>query len=266
MQGDQAFGLPAPMSWHPERSARPGVQAARGAAGGSSWGGHRAPPSPGRPAAPPAAVAPCGASSPWAPRPPSAPCPHLWAGRGEARGPSCSSSPTPAPGSPRACANEEDVVVAISGRDTVHSDASEGVGHGGLQEEGLLPMGQHRVVHQRVVPGKLDDLIWEVLGGAEGAKGFAGALQGGGTKWGLALHSPQVPVSHQWHQLGDPCAMCIPCPGGDTAHAPGTTPTGSWDPPCARRGPGKPGGCRPWCRHRRLSPGKWSWWERGWEM
>lgn len=70
--------------------------------------------------------------------------------------------------------------MAISSCDAVHGDAGEGVGHGGLQEEGSLAVGQHRVVHQRVVPGKLDHLVWEVLGGAEGAEGFAGALRGGG--------------------------------------------------------------------------------------
>lgn len=67
--------------------------------------------------------------------------------------------------------------MAIGGRDAVNGDAGEGVGHAGLQEEGPLAVGQHRVVHERVVPGKLDHLIWEVLGGAEGAEGFAGALQ-----------------------------------------------------------------------------------------
>lgn len=29
-----------------------------------------------------------------------------------------------------------------------------------------------------MVPSKLDNVIWEVLGGAEGAKGLAGALEG----------------------------------------------------------------------------------------
>lgn len=71
--------------------------------------------------------------------------------------------------------------MAISSGDTVHSDAGESVGHGGLQEEGALAMGQDRVVHQRVVTGKLDHLVWEVLGGAEGAEGFAGTLQGDST-------------------------------------------------------------------------------------
>lgn len=37
-----------------------------------------------------------------------------------------------APGSPHACANEEDIIVAISGSDTVHSNAGEGVGHSSL--------------------------------------------------------------------------------------------------------------------------------------
>lgn len=67
--------------------------------------------------------------------------------------------------------------MAIGGGDAVNGDAGEGVGHAGLQEEGPLAVGQHRVVHERVVPGKLDHLIREVLGGAEGAEGFAGALQ-----------------------------------------------------------------------------------------
>lgn len=54
----------------------------------------------------------------------------------------------------------------------------------------------------------------------------------------------------------------IPCLGGGMAHAPGMTPTDSWDLPCVQRGPGKPGGCQPWCKHRQLSLGKQSWWER----
>lgn len=232
--------------------------------------GRRPPsPSPGRPAAPPAAVAPCGASSLWALRPPSAPCPHLRAGRGEAGGPSPGnpqiSPPAPTPGSPRACADEEDVVVAIGGGDTVHGNAGEGVGHGRLQEEGAVAVGQHGVVHQRVMPSKLDHLVREVLGGAEGAEGFAGALRGsdadsagrGGDLLPTTLGTSIPPAAP-----GGTSPRHVPCPDEGTARGPGRTPTGSWDPPCARRGPGKPGGCQPWCRRRWPSPGKQSWRER----
>lgn len=154
---------------------------------------------------------------------------------------------------PRACANEEDVVVAIGGSHAVDGDAGEGVGHAGLQEEGPLAVGQHWVVHQWVVPGKLDHLIREVLGGAEGAEGSAGALREAELGQRCS-HLPQRPVPHH-----------VPCPGGGTARAPGMAPTGSWGPPCAQRGPGTPGGCRPWCKRRRPSPGRWSWGEK-WGM
>lgn len=45
------------------------------------------------------------------------------------------------------CANEEDVIVAVSSSHSVYCDAGEGVAHVGLQEDGSLAMWQHRVVH-----------------------------------------------------------------------------------------------------------------------
>lgn len=66
----------------------------------------------------------------------------------------------------------------ISSSHPVHSNAGEGVVYVGLQEDRPLAMGQHGVVHEWVVASKLDHIVGEILGGAEGAKGFAGALQG----------------------------------------------------------------------------------------
>lgn len=77
------------------------------------------------------------------------------------------------------CANEEDVVVSVNSCYTVRSDLGEGVPGTHLLEEGAPPHGQDRIVHEGVVPGKLDDIIRKVLGGTEGAKGLAGALGGG---------------------------------------------------------------------------------------
>lgn len=58
----------------------------------------------------------------------------------------------------------------------VCSDLGEGVPSSHLEEERAPPHGQDWVVHERVVPSKLDNIIWEVLGGTEGAKSLAGAL------------------------------------------------------------------------------------------
>lgn len=58
----------------------------------------------------------------------------------------------------------------------VCSDLGEGVPSSHLEEERAPPHGQDWVVHERVVPSELDNIIWEVLGGTEGAKGLAGAL------------------------------------------------------------------------------------------
>ena len=77
------------------------------------------------------------------------------------------------------CANEEDVVVSVSSCHTVCSDLGEGVPGTHLQEERAPTHGQDRIVHEGVVPGKLNDVIRKVLGRTEGAKGLAGALGDG---------------------------------------------------------------------------------------
>lgn len=77
------------------------------------------------------------------------------------------------------CADEEDIVVSISSCDTVRSDLGEGVPGSHLLEERAPTDGQDGIVHEGVVPGKLDDIIRKVLGGTEGAKSLAGALGGG---------------------------------------------------------------------------------------
>lgn len=74
------------------------------------------------------------------------------------------------------CPNEEDIILAVSSCHTVHRYVGEAVAHVGLHEDGSLAVGQDGVVHQWVVAGKLDHVIWEVLGGTESAKGFAGTL------------------------------------------------------------------------------------------
>ena len=57
------------------------------------------------------------------------------------------------------CADEEDIVVSISSCDTVCSDLGEGVPGAHLLEERAPTDGQDRIVHEGVVPGKLDDII-----------------------------------------------------------------------------------------------------------
>lgn len=66
--------------------------------------------------------------------------------------------------------------MAICRCHAVGHNLSEGVSCAHLQEKRASSDGQHRVVHEGVVPGKLDDIIRELLGGPEGAKGLAGAL------------------------------------------------------------------------------------------
>lgn len=74
------------------------------------------------------------------------------------------------------CADEEDVIVSVSSGYSVDSNLSEGVTGIHLYEERPPPSGQDWVVHERVVPRKLDDVVREVLGGTEGAKGLTRTL------------------------------------------------------------------------------------------
>lgn len=67
--------------------------------------------------------------------------------------------------------------MSVSSCYTVCRDLGEGVPSSHLEEERAPPHGQDGVVHERVVPSKLDNIIWEVLGGTEGAEGLAGALE-----------------------------------------------------------------------------------------
>lgn len=89
------------------------------------------------------------------------------------------------------CANEEDVIVSVSSCYTVCSDLGEGVPGIHLYEERATTHGQDRIVHEGVVPGKLNDVIRKVLGRTEGAKGLAGTLGrwGGGTT-GMWVRGP----------------------------------------------------------------------------
>lgn len=113
------------------------------------------------------------------------------------------------------CANEEDVIVSVSGSYTVDSNLSESVTCTHLHEDRAPPDGQDRVVHERVVPGKLDDVIREVLGGTEGAKGLAGTLKRAWRKAhnDISKSDVQCPLG-TWNEERNSAALEIqPCPG-----------------------------------------------------
>lgn len=113
------------------------------------------------------------------------------------------------------CANEEDVIVSISGSYTVHSNLSESVTCTHLHEDRAPPDGQDRVVHERVVPGKLDDVVREILGGTEGAEGLAGTLKRAWRKASSDIDKSDVqcPLG-TWNEERNSAVLEIqPCPG-----------------------------------------------------
>lgn len=77
------------------------------------------------------------------------------------------------------CADEHDIVLSVGGADSVHGDLREAVVHVGSDEDGPSAHGVDRIVHQRVVTGKLDHIVRETFRGFKAAERLAGTLQGG---------------------------------------------------------------------------------------
>lgn len=75
------------------------------------------------------------------------------------------------------CANKHDVVLSVSCADPVHGDLREAVVHVSSDKGGPSVHGVHGVVHERVVTGKLDDIIRETFSGFKAAESLTGTLK-----------------------------------------------------------------------------------------
>lgn len=75
------------------------------------------------------------------------------------------------------CADEHDVILAVSRVDSVHSDLGEAVVHVGPDEDGPPAHRVDWIVHQRVVTRKLDHIVREALGRLKAAECLARTLQ-----------------------------------------------------------------------------------------
>lgn len=75
------------------------------------------------------------------------------------------------------CANEHDIILAIGGVDSVHSDLREAVVDVSSDEDGPPAHRVDRVIHQRVVTCKLNHIVWETLCRLKTAECLTGTLK-----------------------------------------------------------------------------------------
>lgn len=75
------------------------------------------------------------------------------------------------------CANKHDIILAIGGTDSVHSDLREAVVDVSSDEDGPPAHRVDRVIHQRVVTCKLNHIVWEALCRLKTAKCLTGTLK-----------------------------------------------------------------------------------------
>lgn len=77
------------------------------------------------------------------------------------------------------CSYKHDIILSISSAHSVHSDLGEAVVHVGPDEDRPPCHRVHWVVHERVVTGKLNHVVWETFCRLKAAESLTGTLREG---------------------------------------------------------------------------------------
>lgn len=136
---------------------------------------------PWKPEAPPAPALPSHSSSVWAQRSLLAQSPHLSERKHcvRVRGTMghCRHSETETAARSLTCADEHNIVLSICSSHPVHSKLGGGEVSMTVQEDWPPSSRSYRVKHKRVIPCKLQHIVWKVLCGFKTPKCFTGALE-----------------------------------------------------------------------------------------